>query len=167
MHEIEGYWHAWNGGSGRGKLNFTLAGEDYALDFYRVREILESAEIHHLVDAPGFVKGFVRQRGRKIPVVDLCVKLGKGDCRAPGELKVLVVDFDCQEVGLLVERVCEACRFEDEDPLCQGETEIFPCSNLVGGWGCGGGKPLISLELENLFSFEDLKALQACIAGRN
>jgi purine-binding chemotaxis protein CheW len=167
MHELAGFWDAWSGGSGRRDLNFMLAGEDYTLDSFRVREILDVPELAPLIQAPAFVKGAFHLRGRIIPVVDLHAKLGKGESPGPAGMKVLVVRLDCRELGLLVDEVCEACRFEGTDQLCQGEMEIFPCVNLEGNLGCEGGKSLIKIELEDLFSVEDLEMLQACLGDEN
>jgi len=56
-------------------LTFQLAGEEYALEVLRVREILRYAEVTRVPTAPPSIRGVLNLRGSVVPVVDLAVKL--------------------------------------------------------------------------------------------
>ena len=57
-------------------INFTLGGDEYAVEIQKVREVINFRELTPLPKAPSFVKGIINLRGEVIPVIDLREKLG-------------------------------------------------------------------------------------------
>jgi len=116
---------------------FRIAGEDYAIDIMRVREIINPVEVTRVPRAPRFVEGVIRLRGEVIPVVDVRKRFGQ-PAGAPGrKTRYLIVIVAGRRIGLVVDEVCEVLR------LRRGE--IRPAPALVGEGGprfflgvCGG-----------------------------
>src|SRR5215208_7167276 len=57
-------------------LSFMLAGEEYALDILRVREIIAYDTLTRVPGMQECVKGMINLRGRVVPVVDLALRFG-------------------------------------------------------------------------------------------
>jgi purine-binding chemotaxis protein CheW len=57
-------------------LIFVLAGEEYAVDILRVREIIRYTTPTRVPGMPASVRGLINLRGRVVPVIDLAVRFG-------------------------------------------------------------------------------------------
>lgn len=55
-------------------LSFVLAGEEYAVDILRVKEIIEYDSLTRVPAMPPAVRGVINLRGRVVPVVDLALR---------------------------------------------------------------------------------------------
>jgi purine-binding chemotaxis protein CheW len=116
---------------------FRVAGEDYAIDIMRVREIISPLPVTPVPRAPPFVEGVFRLRGEVIPVLDVRKRFGLPAGAATRKTKYLIVNVAGRRLGLIVDEVCEVLR------LRRGE--IRPAPALVGDGGprfflgvCGG-----------------------------
>jgi hypothetical protein len=54
---------------------FRLADHEHAVDVRQVREILINTPVSHVLEAPDFVEGVIKLRGRIVPVIDLRKRL--------------------------------------------------------------------------------------------
>src|SRR5258705_8085151 len=72
-------------------LSFVLAGEEYAVDILRVKEIIEYDSLTRVPGMPASVRGVINLRGRVVPVVDLALRfnLPESDI-TPGSCIVMV-----------------------------------------------------------------------------
>jgi len=57
-------------------LIFSLAGESYAIEVGRTREIIRLTEITPIPQLPPFVRGVINLRSKIVPIVDLRAKFG-------------------------------------------------------------------------------------------
>src|SRR5690242_4996174 len=57
-------------------LSFVLAGEEYAVEILRVREIIEYDNLTRVPGMPPAVRGVINLRGRVVPVIDLALRFG-------------------------------------------------------------------------------------------
>jgi purine-binding chemotaxis protein CheW len=57
-------------------LSFVLAGEEYAIDILRVKEIIEYDVLTRVPATPPAVRGVINLRGRVVPVLDLAERFG-------------------------------------------------------------------------------------------
>lgn len=62
--------------SDRQFLSFHLAGEEYAIEIFRVREIIEYGVVTHVPMTPPWIRGVINLRGGVVPVLDLAVRFG-------------------------------------------------------------------------------------------
>lgn len=63
--------------TGRLYLAFRLAGEVYAVDILRIREIIEYSAPTAVPMMPESVRGVINLRGAVVPVIDLAVRFGR------------------------------------------------------------------------------------------
>lgn len=89
---------------------FDLASEHYALDSMNVREIIRMQAITRIPGAPASVEGVINLRGKVTPVMDLRQRLGLEAGPESKETRIVVVDVEGQDVGLIVDGVSEVLR---------------------------------------------------------
>ena len=89
---------------------FDLATEHYAIDSMNVREIIRMQTITKIPGAPMSVEGVVNLRGKVTPVLDLRKRLGFPVSENTRETRIVVVEVDGQDVGLIVDGVSEVLR---------------------------------------------------------
>ena len=102
---------------------FDLAGEIYGVNIETVREIIRMQPVTFVPDAPDFVEGVINLRGRVIPVIDLRRRFGLTVTKETNESRVLVVDSEGEDLGVIVDAVTEVQRITEDS--------IEPVSNLV------------------------------------
>lgn len=71
-------------------LTFLVAGDEYAVDILKVREILELGQVTRVPSTPAWIKGVVNLRGAVVPLIDLAVKFGL-PASPPGKRTAIVV----------------------------------------------------------------------------
>ena len=93
---------------------FSLAGEAYGVDIEAVREIIRMEEITQVPNAPEFVEGVINLRGMVCPVLDLRKRLGVDVSETTNESRIVVVEIDGEQVGLIVDEVTQVLRIGSE-----------------------------------------------------
>lgn len=103
-------------------LAFRLAEEMYALPIEALREITKVPVLTEVPRAPRSLLGVLNLRGEVLPVYDLKLRLGLSDTPAPiagpqaqpeqlpRSARILVVNEDGGDAGLLVDQVLEVVR---------------------------------------------------------
>jgi purine-binding chemotaxis protein CheW len=143
-----------------------LAEEHYGVDIGAVESIVELPPITAAPHAPGFIEGVANLRGALLPVVDLRKRFGLPVKETSGETRVVVVEMDGVQVGMVVDAVMEVLRAPEE--------AIEPPPAIVltvdGDWGSGnafitgiakvGERLIILLDLNQVLSPEEQASLQ-------
>jgi len=136
-------------------IEFTLASEKYGVPSKYVREVFPLKEFTPLPGVPSYILGIVNIRGQILPLVDL-KKFFDFPLKGIGELnKVIVIQDDRMEFGILADEVIGTKAVYRED--------ILPVPNTVSGIGEkyleGVTKErLIILDLEALLSDKNILA---------
>lgn len=89
---------------------FDLNEEAYGVDISQVREIIRMQEITRVPRAPAFIVGIINLRGKVIPVVDLRARFSMPETERTDEHRIVVVDVDGQDIGMVVDAVKEVSR---------------------------------------------------------
>ncbi|MCG2721567.1 MAG: chemotaxis protein CheW [Thermodesulfovibrionales bacterium] len=84
---------------------FTIGQETFGIEINRVIEILHTQKIYTLPELPDFLSGVITVRGEVIPLLDLRKRFGIGS--AGGQELTIIVRYDSEKIGLIVERVQE------------------------------------------------------------
>jgi len=93
---------------------FELANEVYGINIGTVREIIRTQTVTYVPDAPDFVEGVINLRGRVIPVVDLRKRFGLPVTETTNDSRVLVVDIQGDDIGVIVDAVTEVQRISED-----------------------------------------------------
>jgi len=86
---------------------FRLGAEEYGIGIVRVSGIIRYETATPVPKAPDSVLGVINLRGRVIPIVDLCERLGRGRLVPSAHSRIIVVDAEAGSVGLAVDEASE------------------------------------------------------------
>lgn len=86
-------------------ITFSLAGEDYAIEAECAAEVRAAANVTRLPGVPAHVAGVFAVRGRVVPLVDPRVLLDLPPAAPNDARKIIIMQEDAMEFGLLVDSV--------------------------------------------------------------
>jgi purine-binding chemotaxis protein CheW len=86
---------------------FRLAEHEHAVDVRQVKEILINAPVSHVLEAPDFVEGVIKLRGRIVPVIDLRKRLHLPAIQKTRESCIIVARFNNKTAGFVVDSASE------------------------------------------------------------
>ncbi len=97
-------------------LAFKLSNEEYVLDINRIKEIIRPVEITKVPRVPSYIKGIISLRGVIVPVYDLKNRLRLSEADAPddSQRRILIVNFDEELVGMVVEAVTGVVKINED-----------------------------------------------------
>ncbi|MCA1948888.1 MAG: chemotaxis protein CheW [Armatimonadetes bacterium] len=109
---------------------FRLGEESYGIDIFRVHEIIRLREITPIPGSEPHIRGLVNLRGKTIPVVDLRTKFGLPPAEDTESTRIIVVESDRGNVGIVVDAVTEVVTVEPDQvdatpPLVANVTAEF------------------------------------------
>lgn len=83
-------------------LTFILENEHFAIDVFKVREILEQTKCTKVPNTAEFVRGVINLRGNIVPVLDLRLKFGLPPTETTVDTCIIIVEIEFQgEITLL------------------------------------------------------------------
>jgi purine-binding chemotaxis protein CheW len=119
-------------------VTFRVGGEEFGLDVFTVHEILRHTGVTPVPKAPRFVEGVLDVRGTLVPVVDLRKRFEVAEARVDEETRIVLVDFEGERLGLVVDSVTEVLRVP--------ETSILPPPSYVRGLAAEFIRGIVRLE---------------------
>jgi purine-binding chemotaxis protein CheW len=93
---------------------FSLGGAWYGLKASQVQEVILVEDNTVVYHAPPYVRGIINLRGKIVTVLDTEAKLGLPSHQVGTESRILIVSWNHEQVGLLVEAVAEVINLRDE-----------------------------------------------------
>ena len=92
-------------------LAFRLGKEEYCVMVEQVREVLKMRDITPVPHTPEHVLGVTSIRGRVLPVIDLCKRLGLVPGERDEKSRIVVITVEDEDMGILVDRMTGVVRF--------------------------------------------------------
>ncbi len=137
-------------------LTFTLAGEEYAVDVLKVREIRSWSSPTPFPHSPPHVLGAINLRGTIIPIVDLRRQFALDEQAFTSTTGVIVVQADVlgseRQIGLVVDRVLDVLKLDLVNSI-----ESTTHSSIIGARYISG----LSRSEDKLVMIVDLEAIIA------
>ena len=139
---------------------FTLSTSSYALDIACVQEIIRLPALTQVPQSLPYVVGIINLRGSIVPVLDLRQRCGLPAGEATAATRVVVVQQESQNLGLIVDGVDEVTTI----PV----TAIEPVADIVRGASAQRlllgvarleDRLVLLLDLSKIVAREDLEAL--------
>ena len=163
--------HRINNGVAAGQpyLAFRLAGEVYAVDILRIREIIEYSPPTTVPLMPPSLRGVINLRGAVVPVIDLAVRFGR-EATGVGKRTCFVIVEVAHEgailvLGLMVDgvnAVMEIAADNIEPPPSFG-TRVN--SEFIAGMARVDGRFVIILDIARVLSIEEMAAISPAAAA--
>lgn len=134
---------------------FSLASAAYGVDIGSVREIIRMQEITRVPNAPEFIEGVINLRGKICPVVDLRKRFEVEANEATDESRIVVVEIDDEDVGVIVDAVDEAVTIS-EGSIHSGSSAItMGKSDFLEAVAEIGDRLILLVALNMALSMED------------
>lgn len=83
----------------------SIAGETFAVDISKVREIIRVTKVTWVPGAPDYVLGVINLRGSVVAVIDLAAMLGMQGADEDSQTRIIVVESSGVVLGMLVDSV--------------------------------------------------------------
>lgn len=103
---------------------FELADQLYALPIQETQEIIRMTDITKVPNTNMYVEGIINLRGSIVPVINLNNRLGLPSKEYNEFTRIIVVEYNGQKVGMIVDNVQEVGRYTDvevEPPAVVGD----------------------------------------------
>lgn len=94
---------------------FELANQLYALPIQETQEIIRMTDITRVPNTREYVAGIINLRGSVVPVINLNRRLGLREQEHNDSTRIIVVEYNGQKVGMIVDNVQEVGRYTEEE----------------------------------------------------
>ena len=145
-------------------LSFRLAGDEYAVNILRVREIIEYPELTRVPGTPPSIRGVINLRGHVVPVIDLVVRFGQPPSEITRWSCIVIVDMELDgqstKMGILADSVSEVVdlRGDDIEPPPAFGTAVHV--EYLVGMGKSGNKFILLLNMDRLLGAKEIDGLR-------
>ena len=141
-------------------LRFQLAGEEYAFDVLKTREVLSVIKTTPLPSALEFLAGVINLRGSIIPVVDLRKKFGLPAVEDTVDTSIIIVEIEANGektvIGAIVDAVKGVLNCEEKDLEAPPKFGMRLNSHLVQAIAKRDGAFIVILDTDKVFSETEL-----------
>jgi len=110
----------------------------FGIDISNILEIIKYRAITPLPESPPYVKGIINLRGKVIPVFSLRSKFGFYEKEEMEKGRIIVIENESGDYGVIVDSVTEVLRIENSD--------INPTPELISGVSAEYIEGMVKLE---------------------
>ena len=96
-------------------VTFILAGDKYAVDIMRIREVREWESVRDVPNSADEIIGIIDIRGKIVPILDLKQKFGFGANEIDDDKAVIILKSDESRLGFIVDSVSDIEKLSDKD----------------------------------------------------
>ena len=132
---------------------FKIGGEDFGIEIHKVVEILKAQRIYSLPELPEFLSGVITVRGEVIPLLDLRRRFGFQS--AKGKERIIMVRYDSEKIGLLVDEIKEIIALAKEEISTPPSIFKGLKRKYLNGLGKKGDRIIILLNIDDLLTSEE------------
>lgn len=150
---------------GQQYLSFFFAGEEYATEILRIREVVEYQRLTPVPTTPAWVRGVMNLRGTVVPVLDLAIKLQQTETPVEKLTCIVIFEVDLEgeptPVGVMIDQVGRVFELRDDqihEPPAFG-SPVRP--ELLEGIGMIDDKPVPVLHIQKVLTEDELAATVA------
>jgi purine-binding chemotaxis protein CheW len=135
-------------------ITFRTGGKTYAIDISCVKEINRLSAVTRVPRAEDFVDGVINLRGAIIPVISIRRKLNYDTLYTGKRVKLIIVEFEQAQVGLIVDEIAEVVKIEADNIETGAEIVEKIGSEYVAGIGKTDDGILVVLDIVKLLRGE-------------
>ena len=139
-------------------VGFQVGRETYGVPITSLHEIVRVPEITAVPNASDTIEGVINLRGRIVPVVDLRKRFRESTSEITRKTRILVVEFEGQTVGLIVNSASEVLKIPPADVEVPRNLFTEGELNFLSGVGKLGGRLILILDLNKVLQRGDLRS---------
>jgi purine-binding chemotaxis protein CheW len=145
-------------------LTFRLNQEVFAVEVFRVREVLDVVNITKVPNAPSYMRGMINVRGSVVPVMDTRLKFGMGEVEATLDTRIIILevkDLDGEIIvmGALADSVHEVTELNADDVESAPRLGTSWNNDFIAGIAKRNGQFIVILDIDYVFTSTELMAL--------
>jgi purine-binding chemotaxis protein CheW len=148
-------------------LTFELAGEAFAFNVLKTREVLNLVKITKIPRTPDFMSGVINLRGSVVPVIDLRKKFSLPDIENTVNTSIIIVeviqDRENLIIGALVDSVKAVSLFDKNQTEPPPKVGMKLNADLIDGLAKKGNDFVILLNIDKLFSDKELNEINELV----
>lgn len=149
---------------GKGQyLTFFVAGEEYAVNILKVKEIIEYDTVTTVPNTASWIRGVTNLRGNVVPVIDLAVKFGLPASKT-SKLSCIVItevsyEGDKLTMGVMADSVNQVLDFSENEIETPPPFGTRVRIEFLQGMGRVGKKFCLILDIDKVLSADELLAV--------
>lgn len=145
-------------------LTFVVAGESYAVDSLRVREIIKPLPVRPVPGAPEGLAGLMQLRGNEvIPVVDLRTRFLLPKVSSSKTQRIIICVIEGRMVGVVVDAVVDVVNIDTSEIRSSHAVISKGAASYLAGVCQVKNRLLVLLNLKRLLSTDDIVAMDTVI----
>jgi purine-binding chemotaxis protein CheW len=145
-------------------LTFCLGEELFALEIWKVREVLEMSPVTKIPQSPQYMKGVINLRGSVVTVVDLRVKFGMEKAPVTVDTSIVILELKYNQetiiIGVIVDSVKEVLELRLDEIDSAPRIGIHVSNDYIQGIGKKDSIFIILLDMDKIFSTTELTAVK-------
>jgi purine-binding chemotaxis protein CheW len=151
-------------------LSFELAGEEYAVEILRVKEIIEYDNLTRVPGMPPAVRGVINLRGRVVPVIDLALRFALPESVITARSCIVMVEIGTGDgaivMGIITDAVSEVLDLTSEQMQPPPSFGTAVGAEYLDGMAESTGKKFVMLlNIDRALSGTALSAPEPALAG--
>jgi purine-binding chemotaxis protein CheW len=144
-------------------LTFFVAGEEYAVNILKVKEIVQYDTVTTVPNTAAWIRGVTNLRGNVVPVIDLAVKFGLPESKVSKFSCIVITEVSYQgdrlTLGVMTDLVNQVLDFSENDVEVPPPFGTRVRIEYLLGMGMMGKKFCLILDIDKVLSADELVAV--------
>ena len=144
-------------------LTFYVAGEEYAVNILKVKEIIEFDTVTAVPNTAPWIRGVTNLRGHVVPVIDLAVKFGLPGSQTSKFSCIVITEVsyngDKLTIGVMADSVSQVLDFKGYDIEATPPFGTRVRLEFLLGMGKVGKKFCLILDIDKVLSADEIVAV--------
>jgi purine-binding chemotaxis protein CheW len=144
-------------------LTFYIAGEEYAVNILKVKEIIEFDTVTTVPNTAPWIRGVTNLRGNVVPVIDLAVKFGLPSSQTSKFSCIVITEVfynsDKLTMGVMADSVNQVLDFLENDIEATPPFGTRVRLEFLLGMGKMGKKFCLILDIDKVLSADEIVAV--------
>ena len=144
-------------------LTFFIAGEEYAVNILKVKEIIEYDTVTVVPNTAPWIRGVTNLRGNVVPVIDLAIKFGLQGSQTSKLTCIVITEVSDQgeklTLGVMADSVSQVLDFSENEIETPPPFGTRVRIEFLLGMGRMGKKFCLILDIDKVLSADELLAV--------
>jgi purine-binding chemotaxis protein CheW len=148
-------------------LTFMLGDEKFAISVDSVQEVVEPDHITKVPQTPDYMLGIINLRGKILPLLDTCLKLGLPSTERTKKHRILILDIregnKTTQIGAIVDVAREVVEINNQQIQKAQDIEQYKISTPITGIVNNQGDITMIMDITRVFSISDIDKISEAL----
>ena len=135
-------------------LTFMIEKDEYGIEIAKIKEIISVRAITAVPETPDYLMGIINLRGNIIPAIDVRVRFAKETRPYDDMTCIVVIEFEQQALGLIVDVVKEVLYIHEENILPPPSAKLNHYNQFIKSIGRIDDRIVMLMDLDRFLSRE-------------